>query len=119
MLVVLRAITNGIADTYIANKNKNLTGTVNLLKSNTVLKKLCIQVFEIVGAFGTGYSLGWPNTTTSLSAQFRVASKLFVMAVMIIGRNRVLVDSVDRAVQIDWADMEEKPMVSLTLQNFD
>lgn len=75
-------------------------------------------MFETVSALGgTGYTLGWPGITESLSAKFRVPSKLIVIVVMIIGRNRVLVDSIDRAVQLDWSHMEEEnsnKLLSLT-----
>jgi Trk-type K+ transport system membrane component len=78
-------------------------------------------VFEVVSALGgTGYSLGWPGITQSLSAEFRIPSKLIVIAVMIIGRNRVLVDSIDRAVQLDWNQLEEENSNKLlSLTSFD
>jgi len=76
-------------------------------------------MFEVVSALGgTGYSLGWPGITESLSAKFRVPSKLILIVVMIIGRNRVLVDSIDRAVTLDW-DEEGKDSRLLSLTSFD
>jgi hypothetical protein len=75
-------------------------------------------VFEVVGAFGTGYSLGYPGITTSLTTRFRFPSKLFIIIVMIVGRNRVLVDSVDHAVQLDWKVMEgENEAVKAAVEN--
>ena len=56
-------------------------------------------LFEIVSAYGTvGLSLGYPGTNASLSAQFRVLSKLIVVAMMIRGRHRGLPYALDRAI---------------------
>lgn len=56
-------------------------------------------LFEIVSAYGTvGLSLGYPGTTTSLSAQFTTISKLVIIAMLIRGRNRGLPYSLDRAI---------------------
>lgn len=56
-------------------------------------------LFEIVSAYGTvGLSLGYPGTTTSLSAQFNTISKLVIIAMLIRGRNRGLPYSLDRAI---------------------
>lgn len=56
-------------------------------------------LFEIVSAYGTvGLSLGYPGTTTSLSAQFSTISKLVIIAMLVRGRNRGLPYSLDRAI---------------------
>ncbi|KAL4942513.1 hypothetical protein BDV06DRAFT_191971 [Aspergillus oleicola] len=55
--------------------------------------------FEAVSAYGNvGLSLGYPETATSLSAQFSIFSKLVVCALMIRGRHRGLPSQLDRAV---------------------
>lgn len=56
-------------------------------------------LFEIVSAYGTvGLSLGFPNTNTSLSAQFSTLSKLVIIAMLIRGRHRGLPYTLDRAI---------------------
>jgi Trk-type K+ transport system membrane component len=56
-------------------------------------------MFEVISAYGTvGLSLGYPNTDTSFSAQFKTLSKLVIIAMMIRGRHRGLPYSLDRAI---------------------
>ena len=56
-------------------------------------------LFEIVSAYGTvGLSLGYPNTSQSLSGQFTTLSKLVIIAMLIRGRNRGLPYTLDRAI---------------------
>lgn len=65
-------------------------------------------LFEIVSAYGTvGLSLGYPNTNTSLSAQFTVLSKLVVIAMLIRGRNRGLPYTLDRAIMLPSDKLEQ------------
>lgn len=56
-------------------------------------------LFEIMSAYGTvGLSLGYPNTNTSFSAQFRTISKLVMIAMELRGRHRGLPYDLDRAI---------------------
>ncbi|EJS42862.1 trk2p [Saccharomyces arboricola H-6] len=65
-------------------------------------------LFEIVSAYGTvGLSLGYPNTNTSLSAQFTVFSKLVIIAMLIRGRNRGLPYTLDRAIMLPSSNLEK------------
>ncbi|CAI1578274.1 hypothetical protein SEUBUCD646_0K02660 [Saccharomyces eubayanus] len=65
-------------------------------------------LFEIVSAYGTvGLSLGYPNTNTSLSAQFSVLSKLVIIAMLIRGRNRGLPYTLDRAIILPSDKLEQ------------
>ncbi|KAK9462234.1 cation transport protein-domain-containing protein [Lipomyces oligophaga] len=65
--------------------------------------------FEIVSAYGTvGLSLGYPNTTTSFSAQFTTISKLVIIAMMLRGRHRGLPYTLDRAVLLPSDKLEAK-----------
>ncbi|CAI4046643.1 hypothetical protein SUVZ_11G2600 [Saccharomyces uvarum] len=65
-------------------------------------------LFEIVSAYGTvGLSLGYPNTNTSLSAQFTVLSKLVIIAMLIRGRNRGLPYTLDRAIILPSDKLEQ------------
>jgi hypothetical protein len=46
-------------------------------------------LFECISAYGTvGLSLGYPHTLTSFSAKFSNFSKLMVVVIMVLGRNR-------------------------------
>ena len=57
--------------------------------------------FEIVSAYGTvGLTMGNPNVTTCLSADFCVISKLVMCAVLIRGRCRGLPYALDRAIML-------------------
>lgn len=65
-------------------------------------------LFEVVSAYGTvGLSLGYPNTNTSLSAQFTVLSKLVIIAMLIRGRNRGLPYTLDRAIMLPSDKLEQ------------
>ncbi|KAL9056189.1 MAG: hypothetical protein Q9162_003068 [Coniocarpon cinnabarinum] len=56
-------------------------------------------LFEIVSAYGTvGLSMGYPNLDTSFSSQFRVLSKLVIIAMQLRGRHRGLPYALDKAV---------------------
>jgi len=66
-------------------------------------------LFEIVSAYGTvGLSLGYPGTDASLSAQFRVISKLIIVAMMLRGRHRGLPYALDRAILLPSEKMQKK-----------
>lgn len=66
-------------------------------------------LFEIVSAYGTvGLSLGYGDTDTSFSAQFRVISKLVIIAMMIRGRHRGLPYALDRAILLPSEKLQEK-----------
>ncbi|KAK9376381.1 cation transport protein-domain-containing protein [Lipomyces chichibuensis] len=66
-------------------------------------------LFEVVSAYGTvGLSLGYPNTTTSFSAQFSVISKLVIVAMMIRGRHRGLPYALDRAIILPSESMARR-----------
>ncbi|KAK9351178.1 cation transport protein-domain-containing protein [Lipomyces doorenjongii] len=66
-------------------------------------------LFEVVSAYGTvGLSLGYPNTTTSFSAQFTVLSKLVIVAMMIRGRHRGLPYALDRAIILPSESMAKR-----------
>lgn len=65
-------------------------------------------LFEIVSAYGTvGMSLGYPGTSTSLSAQFTPISKLVIIAMLIRGRNRGLPYSLDRAIILPTKKLQQ------------
>ncbi|KAF4160491.1 hypothetical protein CNMCM6936_003925 [Aspergillus lentulus] len=56
-------------------------------------------LFEIVSAYGTvGLSLGYPETETSLCAQFDWVSKLVIVAMQLRGRHRGLPHALDHAI---------------------
>ncbi|CCD23569.1 Trk2p NDAI_0B05360 [Naumovozyma dairenensis CBS 421] len=64
-------------------------------------------LFEIVSAYGTvGLSLGYPGTTTSLSAQFTALSKLVIIVMLVRGRNRGLPYALDRAIMLPSERLE-------------
>ncbi|WEW56214.1 low affinity potassium transporter [Emydomyces testavorans] len=74
-------------------------------------------LFEIVSAYGTvGLSLGYPNTNTALSAQFKVISKLVIVAMMIRGRHRGLPYQLDRAVLLPSETLREKELQDAAMQ---
>jgi hypothetical protein len=55
-------------------------------------------LYEVSSAFGNvGLSLGYPNTVTSFSAQWRWGSKLLLCVVMLMGRHRGLPYKLDAA----------------------
>lgn len=58
-------------------------------------------IFEAVSGFGNvGLSLGYPGTSTSLSAVFTPFGKVIMIIVFMVGRHRGLPDNVDKSVQI-------------------
>lgn len=66
-------------------------------------------LFEIVSAYGTvGLSLGYPNTNASFSAQFRVISKLVIIAMQLRGRHRGLPYALDRAILLPSESLQKK-----------
>lgn len=66
-------------------------------------------LFEIVSAYGTvGLSLGYPGVDPSFSAQFKVISKLIIIAMQIRGRHRVLPYSLDRAILLPSESLHKK-----------
>jgi len=66
-------------------------------------------LFEIVSAYGTvGLSLGYPGIDASFSAEFRVLSKLIIVAMMLRGRHRGLPYALDRAILLPSESLESK-----------
>ena len=66
-------------------------------------------LFEIVSAYGTvGLSLGYPDYNASFSGQFRVISKLVIIAMQIRGRHRGLPYELDRAVLLPSDRLHKK-----------
>lgn len=66
-------------------------------------------LFEIVSAYGTvGLSLGYPGTNASLSAQFKIISKLIIVAMMLRGRHRGLPYALDRAILLPSENLHKK-----------
>ena len=66
-------------------------------------------LFEIVSAYGTvGLSLGYPNTDPSFSSQFRVISKLIIIAMQIRGRHRGLPYALDKAIMLPSESLQAK-----------
>ncbi|KAL8691030.1 MAG: hypothetical protein Q9218_003652 [Villophora microphyllina] len=66
-------------------------------------------LFEIVSAYGTvGLSLGYPNVNTSFSSQFKVLSKLIIIAMQIRGRHRGLPYELDRAILLPSESLHKK-----------
>lgn len=66
-------------------------------------------LFEIISAYGTvGLSLGYPNVNTSFSGQFKVLSKLIIIAMQIRGRHRGLPYEVDRAILLPSEGLHKK-----------
>lgn len=68
-------------------------------------------LFEIVSAYGTvGLSLGYPNVNASFSSQFRVLSKLVIIAMQIRGRHRGLPYALDRAILLPSESLQRKEL---------
>lgn len=68
-------------------------------------------LFEIVSAYGTvGLSLGYPNINASFSAEFKVLSKLVVIAMQIRGRHRGLPYKLDRAILLPSESLHKKEL---------
>ncbi|PYH97492.1 potassium ion transporter [Aspergillus ellipticus CBS 707.79] len=56
-------------------------------------------LFEVVSAYGTvGLSLGYPGIDASFSSEFKVLSKLVIIAMQVRGRHRGLPYALDRAI---------------------
>ncbi|OJD20231.1 hypothetical protein ACJ73_08436 [Blastomyces percursus] len=69
-------------------------------------------LFEIISAYGTvGLSLGFPNTNTSLCAQFKPLSKLIIIAMEIRGRHRGLPYELDRAILLPSESLNRKELL--------
>lgn len=68
-------------------------------------------LFEIVSAYGTvGLSFGYPGVNTSFSGQFKVLSKLIVIAMQIRGRHRGLPYALDRAILLPSESLKDKDL---------
>ncbi len=66
-------------------------------------------LFEIVSAYGTvGLSLGFPTINASFSAEFKVISKLVIIAMQVRGRHRGLPYELDRAVLLPSEKLQQK-----------
>ena len=66
-------------------------------------------LFEIVSAYGTvGMSLGYPTINASFSAEFKVLSKLVIIAMQIRGRHRGLPYELDRAILLPSESLHRK-----------
>ncbi|KAF2871344.1 cation transport protein-domain-containing protein [Massariosphaeria phaeospora] len=66
-------------------------------------------LFEIISAYGTvGLSLGYPGVNTSFSGQFKVISKLIMIAMQIRGRHRGLPYALDRAILLPSEALHKK-----------
>ncbi|EMC93911.1 hypothetical protein BAUCODRAFT_36363 [Baudoinia panamericana UAMH 10762] len=66
-------------------------------------------LFEIVSAYGTvGLSLGYPTINASFSAEFKVISKLVIIAMMLRGRHRGLPYALDRAILLPSDNLHKK-----------
>ncbi|KAM0723592.1 hypothetical protein Q7P37_000579 [Cladosporium fusiforme] len=75
-------------------------------------------LFEIVSAYGTvGLSLGYPDTNASLSAQFKVISKLIIVAMMLRGRHRGLPYALDRAILLPSENLHKKEAEEATARH--
>ncbi|KAH2966562.1 hypothetical protein KXW00_003390 [Aspergillus fumigatus] len=68
-------------------------------------------LFEIVSAYGTvGLSFGYPGVNTSFSGQFKVLSKLIIIAMQIRGRHRGLPYALDRAILLPSESLKDKDL---------
>ena len=66
-------------------------------------------LFEIISAYGTvGLSLGYPTVNASFSSQFKVLSKLVIIAMQIRGRHRGLPYELDRAILLPSESLHRK-----------
>lgn len=66
-------------------------------------------LFEIVSAYGTvGLSLGYPGINASFSTEFRVLSKLVIIAMQLRGRHRGLPYALDRAILLPSESLQRK-----------
>lgn len=66
-------------------------------------------LFEVVSAYGTvGLSTGYPGVNASFCSQFKVISKLVIIAMQIRGRHRGLPYSLDRAILLPSESLHQK-----------
>ena len=80
-----------------------------LQKTDEYAFTLFSVLFEIVSAYGTvGLSLGYPTVNASFSAEFKVISKLVIIAMQIRGRHRGLPYELDRAVLLPSEKLQAK-----------
>ena len=80
-----------------------------LSNTNEYAFTLFSVLFEIVSAYGTvGLSLGFPNIDASFSAEFKVISKLVIIAMQIRGRHRGLPYELDRAILLPSDSLHKK-----------
>ena len=80
-----------------------------LSNTNEYAFTLFSVLFEIVSAYGTvGLSLGYPNIDASFSAEFKVISKLVIIAMQIRGRHRGLPYELDRAIMLPSDALHKK-----------
>ena len=80
-----------------------------LSNTNEYAFTLFSVLFEIVSAYGTvGLSLGYPNIDASFSAEFKVISKLVIIAMQIRGRHRGLPYELDRAIMLPSDSLHKK-----------
>ena len=80
-----------------------------LQNTNEFAFTLFSVLFEIVSAYGTvGLSLGYPTINASFSAEFKVISKLIIIAMQIRGRHRGLPYELDRAVLLPSEKLQKK-----------
>lgn len=80
-----------------------------LQNTNEFAFTLFSVLFEIVSAYGTvGLSLGYPNVNASFSSQFKVLSKLVIIAMQIRGRHRGLPYALDRAILLPSESLHKK-----------
>ena len=68
-------------------------------------------LFEVVSAYGTvGLSMGYPGVNASFCSQFKVISKLIIIAMTIRGRHRGLPYALDRAILLPSENLHQKEM---------
>lgn len=68
-------------------------------------------LFEVVSAYGTvGLSMGYPGVNTSFAGQFKVISKLVIIAMQVRGRHRGLPYSLDRAILLPSEALQRNEM---------
>ena len=80
-----------------------------LANTNEPAFTLFSVLFEIVSAYGTvGLSLGYPGINASFSAEFKVISKLVIIAMMLRGRHRGLPYALDRAILLPSENLHRK-----------
>lgn len=74
-------------------------------------------LFEIVSAYGTvGLSLGYPGINASFCAEFKVLSKLVIIAMQIRGRHRGLPYALDRAILLPSESLHKKENADATMR---